>query len=77
MSNQLGGLNIPIKVNGEDRIIPSGLNIRQLLAHLGLDSGRVAVELNREIVRKPDWDTTPIEPGASLEIVTFVGGGRR
>lgn len=75
MSNQLGGLNIPIKVNGEDRIIPPGLNIRQLLAHLGLDSGRVAVELNREIVRKPDWETTPIEAGASLEIVTFVGGG--
>ena len=77
MSNQLDGLDIPIKVNGEDRIVPAGLNIRQLLGHLGLDSGRVAVELNREIVRKPDWETTPIEAGASLEIVTFVGGGSR
>ncbi len=77
MSNQLGGLDIPIKVNGEGRIVPAGLNIRQLLTHLGLDSGRVAVELNREIVRKPDWETTPIEAGASLEIVTFVGGGSR
>ncbi|MGJ5815120.1 sulfur carrier protein ThiS [Paludibaculum fermentans] len=77
MSNQLGGLDIPIKVNGEDRIVPDGLNIRQLLAHLGLDSGRVAVELNREIVRKPDWESTAIQAGASLEIVTFVGGGAR
>ncbi|QOY92083.1 sulfur carrier protein ThiS [Paludibaculum fermentans] len=68
---------MPIKVNGEDRIVPAGLNIRQLLAHLGLDSGRVAVELNREIVRKPDWESTAVESGASLEIVTFVGGGSR
>ncbi|WP_321472799.1 sulfur carrier protein ThiS [uncultured Paludibaculum sp.] len=75
MSNQPDGLQIPIKVNGEARIVPPGLNIRQLLAHLGLDSGRVAVELNRVIVRKPDWDSTSIETDASLEIVTFVGGG--
>lgn len=68
-------MEISIKLNGEDRIVPSGLNIGDLLAHLGLDSGRIAVELNRVIVRKPDWPATLVEDGASLEIVTFVGGG--
>jgi thiamine biosynthesis protein ThiS len=33
------------------------------------------VELNRSIVRKKDWSTTPIEDGAELEVVWFVGGG--
>ena len=70
-------MEIPIKLNGEDRTIPPGLNIGQLLQHLGLDTGRVAVELNRIIVRKPDWPGTEIAAGDSLEIVTFVGGGRR
>jgi thiamine biosynthesis protein ThiS len=37
----------------------------------------VAVELNREIVRKSEWESAGIGPGASVEIVWFVGGGRR
>ena len=57
--------------------MPEGLNVRTLLVELKLDPARVAVELNREIVRKPEWDTTIIDAGASLEIVTFVGGGRQ
>jgi thiamine biosynthesis protein ThiS len=35
----------------------------------------VAVELNRAIVRKPEWDSTAIDEGAKIEIVWFVGGG--
>lgn len=57
--------------------MPAGLNVRALLVHLGLDPARVAVELNRHIVRQPAWDATEVEAGASLEIVTFVGGGWR
>jgi sulfur carrier protein len=46
-----------------------------LLAFLTIDSSRVAVELNRRIVRKPEWDASRVEAGAQLEIVEFVGGG--
>jgi sulfur carrier protein len=46
-----------------------------LLAELGIASDRVAVELNRAIVRKPQWEATPVLDGAQLEIVQFVGGG--
>jgi thiamine biosynthesis protein ThiS len=36
---------------------------------------RVAVELNREIVPRPAWPSTPLTNGDKLEIVHFVGGG--
>jgi thiamine biosynthesis protein ThiS len=49
--------------------------VRALLSHLEIPTDRVAVELNREIVRQTQWDATAVEAGAALEIVHFVGGG--
>jgi thiamine biosynthesis protein ThiS len=66
---------ISVTVNGETRDIPAGLNVRTLLSHLAIPVDRVAVELNREIVRQTHWDSTSVEAGAHLEIVHFVGGG--
>ena len=66
---------INVVVNGERCQVPVGLTVKTLLEHLQLDSSRVAVELNRTIVRKPFWATEPIEDGAAIEIVMFVGGG--
>lgn len=66
---------IKIVVNGEERNAPAGQNITGILAVLGLEADRLAVELNRSIVKKTDWNSTPVEDGASLEIVQFVGGG--
>lgn len=62
-------------VNGEPRQIPDGETVAGLLAALGLESSRVAVELDRVIVRRPEWDSRVLMPGARLEIVHFVGGG--
>jgi len=64
-----------ILVNGERRSVAAGLNVRTLLDSLGIDSGRVAVELNRSIVRQADWVATPVLENAEVEIVQFVGGG--
>ena len=69
-------LRIEVAVNGEKRQIPAGLNVRQMLLHLKLDPQRVAVELNRTIVRKSKWDSTSVEAYANIEIVEFEGGGR-
>ena len=66
---------IEIVVNGETRRAPGGLDLGKLLGWLGIEPARVAVELNRAIVRKTDWDSTAIDEGAKLEIVQFVGGG--
>ena len=67
---------IKITVNGEPRQVPPGLTLSALLERLGIDVQRVAVELNRAIVRKSAWDETPVGEGATLEIVEFVGGGK-
>ena len=66
---------IEIVVNGENRPAPSGLNLHDLLVALGIEPSRVAVELNRKIVSKAEWNRTTIRSGDGLEIVQFVGGG--
>ena len=66
---------IEIEINGELAQVPDNLNVAGLLVHLGIDGGRVAVELNREIVRQAEWESQKIEPGARLAIVHFGGGG--
>ena len=66
---------IPIVVNGEDRTVPEGQTILGLLRELQIDPARVAVELDRLIVKQPHWDTASLHAGARLEIVQFVGGG--
>lgn len=66
---------IAVRINGEDREVPAGLTVLGLLEWLQLNPERVAVELNRQIVRRPAWGQTALEAGAELEIVQFVGGG--
>jgi sulfur carrier protein len=70
-----GTKDIQIVVNGQLRTAPGGRNVVELLAWLGIDGDRVAVELNRSIVRRDDWDKTEVGEAAALEIVQFVGGG--
>jgi len=64
-----------LEINGELRPVPSVQNVGQLLAQLGIVPERVAVELNRRIVRRKDWSTTPVSDRDRIEIVQFVGGG--
>jgi len=66
---------IEIRVNGELRQTDHGQTLLGLLRELGLDPARVAIELNREIAKRPAWETTRLRQGDSLEIVEFVGGG--
>ena len=56
-------------------MVPEGQTLAQIVAWLEIAPDRVAVELNRRIVRRPEWDETVVGPGAALEIVQFVGGG--
>jgi sulfur carrier protein len=66
---------ISISVNGQPKEIPADRSISELIDLLGIARDRVAVELNRSIVRKRDWQQTTVTPGSHLEIVEFVGGG--
>ena len=64
-----------LEINGEAREIPPVSNVRELLAFLGIADARVAVEVNRKIVRRRDWESSPICDRDRVEIVQFVGGG--
>jgi sulfur carrier protein len=64
-----------IVINGETREVPSSTSIGELLRLLDLKEDRVAIELNREILRRDRWPHTSLQPRDRLEIVQFVGGG--
>lgn len=64
-----------VQINGEERELAEGLTLAALLEHLGMKADRVAVELNREIVRREAWAQTHLKDGDRLEVVQFVGGG--
>jgi sulfur carrier protein len=66
---------IQVVLNGEQRSVPAGLTVDRLLAFLEMNASRVAVELDRAIVRKSDWHTAEVRDGAQIEVVWFVGGG--
>ncbi len=62
-------------VNGDEKNLPNVTTLAQLIAELGMQGDRVAVELNRDIVPRAQWDETKLGEGDRLEIVHFVGGG--
>lgn len=64
-----------LTVNGEVREAPDSATLADLLASLGIDDRRVAVERNREIAPKSLWAEIVLAEGDQLEIVQFVGGG--
>jgi len=66
---------IEIVVNGETRQVPAGTTVTGLLTILAMAPERVAVELNRSIIKNIFWPETVLAAGAQVEIVHFVGGG--
>ncbi|OFV99613.1 MAG: thiamine biosynthesis protein ThiS [Acidobacteria bacterium RIFCSPLOWO2_12_FULL_54_10] len=64
-----------IVINGENRPLEAVMTLQSLLRALALPEDRIAVELNREIVRRDLWEKTEIKDHDRLEIVHFVGGG--
>ena len=64
-----------VVINGEHRRMPGGTTLAQLIAEIGLDPLRVAVERNLAIVPRSTFDSLIVEDGDDYEIVHFVGGG--
>ena len=64
-----------LTVNGAPSEVPDGLTVRDLIAHLQLEGGPVAVERNLEVVPRAEHATVRLTEGDVLEIVHFVGGG--
>ena len=64
-----------VTINGEIKQLEGEVTLDRLLELFSLPSKRVAVELNREVVRKRDWVSTVVRDEDRIEIVHFVGGG--
>ncbi len=64
-----------VTINGETHYFEDKTTLDGVLKALGLPSERVAVELNRAIVKRELWVSTIVDSGAEIEIVQFVGGG--
>jgi len=64
-----------ITINGERRAVEPGATLLDVVRSLGLEPERVAVEMDREIVKRERWTETKVAGAAEIEIVQFVGGG--
>ena len=67
-------LSMTVKVNGQDRDVTDGTTVLALIEQHNLTPQKVAVELNRRLIRTEKYDTV-LKGGDEVEIVTFVGGG--
>ena len=63
-----------IILNGESRIVACA-SVAALLEELQLAGKKVAVERNREIVRRDQYGEVSLTAGDQIEIIHFVGGG--
>ena len=64
-----------ITVNGQGEQVPEGLTVADLVARMGLEPLRVAVERNRRLCPRRSHAETYLAEGDVLEVVTLVGGG--
>ncbi len=64
-----------IYINGETKEIPGETNLAELLKYLALPQERIAIELNKEVVRKKDWENIKVGDADKIEVIHFVGGG--
>jgi sulfur carrier protein len=68
-------MSLSLVLNGESRVMEAVRTVADLVAALGLDARKVAVERNLEIVPRSLYDRTELADGDRLEIVHFIGGG--
>ncbi len=66
---------VTVTINGETRHLDGSVTVTALLTGMGLDPKKIAVERNREIVPRSQYDATAVGEGDQLEIVQFIGGG--
>jgi thiamine biosynthesis protein ThiS len=66
---------VQITLNGERFDLEEPLSVTALLARLDIDPRRVAVEHNRDIIKRHRYPEVVVGDGDTVEIVNFVGGG--
>ncbi|MGM0632917.1 MAG: sulfur carrier protein ThiS [Pseudomonadota bacterium] len=64
-----------VQVNGDTHTIHDNATLEELLQQLSLTGGRIAVEVNRDIIPRSEHDTHPLADGDRIEVVQAIGGG--
>jgi thiamine biosynthesis protein ThiS len=64
-----------ITVNGENRTLQEKISLAQLVETMGLKDKRIAVEVNRDIVPRSEYDSFMLSDNDTVEIVNAIGGG--
>ena len=64
-----------IHINGDAREVKEATTLSELIDILSLKAEQLAIELNQQVVRRAQWDTTMLQANDKVEIVHFVGGG--
>ena len=64
-----------ITINGETKEIGQEVNLSDLLKFFALPQEQIAIEVNKQVVRKKDWENIKINEADKIEIIHFVGGG--
>jgi sulfur carrier protein len=69
--------DLVVSVNGDAMTVPEGSMISDVVARLldGVEPKGVAVAVDRDVIPRSEWSTTPVRPGAPIEIVTAAAGG--
>lgn len=64
-----------VVLNGNQAELPSQSTISDLLKKLDRHPQRVAVEVNREIIKRDNYSSHTLQDGDEIEVLQFVGGG--
>jgi thiamine biosynthesis protein ThiS len=64
-----------VYLNGDSKDLAESSTLLDLVNELNLPSVRIAIELNRSVVRRREWENTTLNENDRIEIVHFVGGG--
>ena len=64
-----------LTVNGKPVELPDGSTVTALIAQLGMEPAKVAIERNQDVIPRRTWSEARLSEGDHIEIVTFVGGG--
>lgn len=70
-----GAETIAVRLNGELRSCPEGLDLEAALRHFGYEPRLVVVEFNGVILPRSRWADQRVREADGLEVVTIVGGG--
>lgn len=64
-----------IQLNGEKKSFDAEMSIASLVESLKLDTRKIAVEVNLEIIPKSTYSEKKLSEGDNVEIVHFIAGG--